>query len=159
MMNLKKLLLAATVVCIAVTPALAKRHGGDGLMGHKGQGGMKLEMFKVALDLTEQQEVEIQQIIDAQREMTEPLREQVRANRVAIREVMDQETLNEAQLETLMHEQSKLHTEMMVGKHATKAKIDQVLTPEQQQKHQELRDVRKERRGHKRLARNQQTLQ
>jgi Spy/CpxP family protein refolding chaperone len=159
MNTLKKLLLATTVICIAVTPALAKRHGGDGFMGHKGQGGMKMEMLKIALDLTEQQETEIQQIIDEQRKSTEPLREQVHANREAIRVVMDQDTLNEGQLHALMQEQSKLHTEMMVGKHATKTKIDQVLTPEQQQKHDELREARKERRGHKRLARNQQTQQ
>lgn len=159
MMNLKKLFLAAAVVCIAVTPAIAKRHGGDGFMGQNGQGGMKLEMLKVALDLTEQQEAEIQQIISTQREKVDPLREQVRANREAIHEVMEQDVLNEEQLHALVQEQSKLHTEMMVGKHATKAKIDQVLTPEQQQKHEELREIRKEHRGNKRLARHQQAQQ
>lgn len=155
MNNLKGLLLAVTVICIAAAPALAKRHGGEGLTGHQGQGTKQMNMLKVALDLSEQQQTEIQQIIAEQQKKAAPLREQVRANREAVREVMVQAALDEGKLQALMQEQSELRTEMMIEKHATQAKVSQVLTPEQQQKHEELRQVRKEHRAQKRLARQQ----
>ena len=155
MKNLRNVFLALAITGIIAAPALAKQYGGDGFMGHKGQKGMNVERLKVALDLTDQQQADIQQIINQQREKAQPAREQAQNNRDAIRDVMDQETLDETKLQALMQEQSKLRTEMMIERHATKAKIDQVLSPEQKQKHDELRELRQEHRQHKKMARQQ----
>ena len=86
MKSYKKVLLALAVVCLASTPVLAKRFGDSGFTGHKGQGGMRIETLKVALDLTEQQQAEIQQIVNEQRENSQPLREEMQTRREAIRE-------------------------------------------------------------------------
>ena len=159
MKTLRKVFLALAIVSIAAVPVLAKQHGGDGFMKHKGHKGMNMERLKVALDLTEQQQADIQQIINQQREKVQPVREQAQLNRDGIRELMDQENLDEAKLQALMQEQSKLRTEMMIERHATRAKIDQVLTPEQRQKHEELRELRQGQKKHKRFARYQEAPQ
>lgn len=155
MTHLKKIVLAAVIIALASTPALAKRPGGEGDFRHYGKMHQNFEMLKVALDLTPQQQEEIQQIIAKKKESTMPLRTQVHENKDALRKIMDKEVLNESQLQVLMQEKANLQTEMMIEKHELKTKIDALLTPEQQLKHAELRKLRMERKGQRRFAKGQ----
>jgi len=75
------------------------------------------------------------------------LREETKLNREALRAVFDAEVLDEPRLRELINTQAKLQADMMVAKHATRDKIDQILTPEQQKKHEDFRQQRMEKKG------------
>ena len=150
MHNLKALVFATLLISLAVAPAYAKRHGWDGSFDHDGKGPEHSEQFKRALDLTPQQEADLKRIHNASKEETASLRQETKANSGAIRSVFEAEILDELRLRELTSEQAKLHADMMIEKHATREKVDQILTPEQQKKHKEFRQQRMERRGHRR---------
>ncbi len=147
MYNLKTLACATLLIILAVTPAYAKRHGCDGPFEHDGKGPEHSERFKQALDLTAQQETDLKKIHVESKEETTSLREETKLNREALRAVFDAEVLDEPRLRELINTQAKLQADMMVAKHATRDKIDQILTSEQQKKHKEFRQQRMEQKG------------
>ena len=147
MNNLRFLTLALLITSLAIAPAFAKRHGCDNQFNHDGKRTGQIEQLKQALDLTPQQEVDIQEIRSASREQTASLREATQANREAIRESFGADTLDETRLRELIRAQAELRTDMMIAKHATRSKINQTLTPAQQSKHKEFRQQRMEQRG------------
>lgn len=152
MKHINRIVLTLAIIALSAAPVFAKPHGGEGALGQGGKGHRNLEMLKLALDLTPQQQEDIQRVVAESRENSSELREKVHANKTALRDVMDENILNESQLEALLQEKTRLHKEMMIERHTTKAKINELLTPQQQSKHQELRQSRMERRGHKRFA-------
>lgn len=143
MNSLKILTLALLITSLTIAPAFAKRHGCDSQFDHDGKKPRQAERFKQALDLTPQQETDIQGIRSESRERTATLREATKANREAIRENFGAEALDETRLRELSREQAELRADMMIAKHAMRAKINQVLTPEQQSKHKEFRMERR----------------
>lgn len=145
----KTFILALIVTSMAVAPAFAKRFGPEDCFEQGGKGKQHFAKISEALELTTQQEEQIQAIIAGQREATADLREKVQANRDAMHGIFDQEALDESRLQELTREQAELHTELMIAKHATRTKIDKLLTPEQQQKHAELRQQRRDHREHR----------
>lgn len=147
MHNLKHLALAFLLATLAITPAFAKpgRCGKASDIGE--QHATRLEHLKESLDLTAQQEREIKEILAASKEGNETLREEKRSTRRELREMSRADTLDEARLRELVRKQSDQRADMMIAKHATRARINQVLSPEQQEQHEAVRQQRQERRG------------
>lgn len=147
MHNLKILAVALLLTSLAIAPAFAKRNGCENFTERGGHGETRFEHIKDRLDLTEQQEKDIRKIIASSKEKAGKLREEKRATREAIREVTRAEALDETRLRELVRRQADQRVDMMVAKHAARSRINQVLTPEQQEEHKAIRNLRHERRG------------
>ena len=156
MHNLKYLTMALLLTTLAITPAFAKP-GQCGKACENGeQQATRFEHLKESLDLTAQQEAEIEEILASTKAKHEALREEKRVTREELREISRTDTLDESRLRELVRKQSDRRADMMIAKHATKARINQVLTPEQQEQHEAFRQQRHERRG---AAKHQQKRQ
>jgi len=147
MHNLKYLTLALFLATLAITPAFAKpgQHGKACENGE--QQATRLEQLKERLDLTAQQETEIKEILATSKEKNEALREEKRTTRKELQEISRAETLDESRLRKLVRKQSDQRADMMIAKHATRTRINQVLSTEQQEQHEAFRQQRQERRG------------
>ncbi len=152
MHNLKTLAMTLLLISLSIAPAYAKRHGGNGPFDHNGKGMSQIEQLKQVLDLTPQQEADIKGVFTESREKMAPLREDQQANRRAIRDLSDAESLDESRLRELVRKQADLQAEMMVERHATRSRVNQILTPEQQAKRDDFRQQRTERRESRRCA-------
>jgi Spy/CpxP family protein refolding chaperone len=149
MHNLKYLTLALLLVTLAITPSLAKPGQCDKSYENGEQQATRLEHLKERLDLTAQQETEIKEILASTKENNEALHEEKRVTREELREISGADTLDESRLRQLVRKQSDQRADMMIAKHATRTRINQVLTPEQQEQHEAFRQQRQERRGAK----------
>jgi Spy/CpxP family protein refolding chaperone len=147
MHNLKYLTLALLLVTLAITPAFAKRGQGDKACENGEQQATRLEHLKERLDLTAQQEAEIKEILASTKAKDEALREKNRMTSKELREISRAETLDESRFRELVRKQSDQRADIMIAKHATRTRINQVLTPEQQEQHEAFRQQRQERRG------------
>jgi Spy/CpxP family protein refolding chaperone len=147
MHNLKYLTLALLLVTLAITPAFAKPGQGDKACENGEQQATRLEHLKERLDLTAQQEAEIKEILASTKAKDEALREKNRMTSKAFREISRAETLDESRLRELVRKQSDQRADMMIAKHATRNRINQVLTPEQQEQHEAFRQQKQARRG------------
>jgi Spy/CpxP family protein refolding chaperone len=154
MHNLKYLTLALLLVALAMTPAFAK----PGKCGKGCENGerqtTRLEQLKENLDLTPRQEAEIKDILASTQAKHEAMREEKRMTREELRDVSRAESLDESRLRELVRKQSDQRADMMIAKHATRVRINQVLTPEQQEQHEAFRQQRQERRGAGKRQRN-----
>ena len=150
MYSLKTLPLSLLLISLAIAPAYAKRHGSGDPFDHGGKGPGQIERLKQALDLTPQQETSLKEIHTDSKEKTTTLRGEAEANREAIRDVFDAEILDEPRLRELTSEQAKLRSDLMIEKHAMREKVNQILTPEQQKKHEEFRQQRMGNKDHRR---------
>jgi Spy/CpxP family protein refolding chaperone len=147
MHNLKYVTLALLLVTLAITPALAKSGKCGKSYEHGERQAARLEQLKEKLDLTTQQETEIEGIITSAKTENEAFREEKRLTREEIRKLSRAEVLDETRLRELLSKQSEQRADMMIAKHATRTRINQVLTPEQQEQHETFRQQRQERRG------------
>lgn len=147
MHNLKYLTLTLLLVTLAITPALAKPGQFGKACENDEQQATRLEHLKERLDLTAKQEAEIKEILAAPKENNEALHEESRVTRGELREIFGADTLDEPRLRQLVRKQSDQRADMMIAKHATRTRINQVLTPEQQEQHETFRQQRQERRG------------
>ena len=140
MRNLRYLALALLLATLAITPAFAKP-GQCGKACENGeQQATRLERLKEKLDLTAQQETEIKEILASTKAKNVALREE-------LREISRADSLDESRLRELVRKQSDQRADMMIAKHATRNRINQLLTPEQQEQHEAFRQQRQERRG------------
>lgn len=147
MRSIKTLALVCLLASLATTPAYAKRHGWGSSLDHDSEQSGKVERLSAALDLSPQQRTEIQDIISTSRQSTTALREARGANTRSIRELLTNGVLDEARLRELLREQADLQADRLIAQHATRTRIDQVLTPAQQAKHEDLRQLRLARKG------------
>ena len=147
MQNLKYLTMALLLATLAITPAFAKP-GQCGKVCENGeQQATRFEHLKKRLDLTAQQEAEIKEILASTKAKNEALHEEKRVTRKELREISRAETLDVSRLRELVRNQSDQRADMMIAKHATRNRINQVLTPEQQEQHEAFRQQKQERRG------------
>jgi len=150
MYSLKTLPLSLLLISLVIAPAYAKRHGLGDPLDHEGKGPEQTERLKQALDLTPQQEASLKEIHTNSKEKTTTIRGKAEANREAIREVFDAEALDEPRLRELTSEQAELRSDLMIEKHAMRAQVNQILTPQQQKKHEEFRQQRMGNKEHRR---------
>ena len=147
MHNLKYLTLALLLSTLAITPAFAKPGQCGKAYENSEQQATRLEHLKERLDLTAQQETEIKEILATSKERNKALREEKRTTRKELREISKADTLDESRLRELVRKQSDQRADMMIAKHATRTRINQVLSSEQQEQHEAFRQQRQERRG------------
>ena len=150
MHNSKALAPAILLITLTIAPANAKRQGWGKPFGRDGQGSEHSGQFKLALDLSPQQEADLKGIHTTSKRERVSLREEAKANGEAIRRTFDAEVLDEPRLGELFSKKAELQADMMIAKHATREKVDQILTPEQQKKHEEFRQQRMKQKGHRR---------
>jgi Spy/CpxP family protein refolding chaperone len=147
MHNLRYLTLALLLVTLAITPAFAKPGQCDKACENGEQQATRLEHLKERLDLTAQQEAEVKEILASTKAKDEALREKKRMASKELREISRAEPLDESRLRELVRKQSDQRADMMIAKHATRNRINQVLTPEQQEQHEAFRQQKQARRG------------
>lgn len=145
MKSIKTLALVLFLVCLAGTTAFAMRHGAT--FGHEGKHARHIEQYKDALGLNAEQESEITKILAERQEMSMTQREERRKIQTALRNISSAENIDEEQIKALTLKQAELHAQMLMARQATQAKINRLLTPEQQAKHGEMRQQRMAKKG------------
>lgn len=151
-MKARRTLITAAVMAALAVPAFALAQGGfGGRHGgslHGGFGGPGLERFEEMLprlaeylELTDDQQSQIRAILDEEMPAIEDLREQLRTAHEAFRATHQPGDFDEAAVRAFAESQSQLHVELMVAGARTMSRIFTVLTPEQQDKLQDLRGL------------------
>jgi len=117
--------------------------GGDGFFGsHGGPGFLRmLPRLAAHLELTEEQQTQIEAIVDAAQTEIEPLREQAQTERETFREGHEPGDFDEATFRAHFETQAQLHVEMQLIGSEMKSSVFNVLTPEQQAELLELREL------------------
>mgnify|MGYP001098459421 CR=1 FL=1 len=145
MHKLKILSVALLLVSLAITPAYAKRNGCGNQCEQGGERIGKIAQLTEKLGLSPQQETDIKEIIAASKEKKELMRQEKKNTRNELREISSADTLDESRLRELVREQAEQQADTMVAMHATRAMVNQILTPQQQEQHEELRQQRQQR--------------
>jgi periplasmic protein CpxP/Spy len=134
----KKFFMVAAVVLalaaglsVAVTEAVAQNHT------KHGREGRMLQRMTEQLNLTEAQQAQIKTILQTQKSKTQPLRQQLRQNRLAQTGAVTG-TFDEAQVRSFASKHAQIMTDLTVEKERTKSQIYAVLTPDQRQKAQAM---------------------
>jgi len=120
--------------------------------GPDGFGGPGLHRFEemlpelaVVLDLSDEQQAQIEAILDAELPAIETMRDQLRDAHQAFRASQQPGAFDEAAIRAFAQSQSQTHVELMVAGARTMSRIHNVLTAEQQRRLEELRALRPER--------------
>jgi len=122
----------------------------DGPMdGEGGPGGPNLEMpgsgpekhlelLVVALDLNDAQKEQIQQILDAGRSRHEELRQELRQDEQALRQMLDASSFDEASFRAMSLKAAEKRIDLMVAGARLKPQVLAALTAEQQAKAEKI---------------------
>lgn len=129
----------------AVTAALAQNHG------KHGRDGRMLQRMTEQLNLTDAQQAQIKTILQTEKTKIQPLRQQLRQNRLAQTSVVTG-TFDEAQVRSFAAKQAQIMTDLTVERERTKSQIYAVLTPDQRQKAQALMQQHRQHHMHKHSA-------
>jgi Spy/CpxP family protein refolding chaperone len=149
MFNRTKLAAAALALAVAGTGtvALANEGGGRGVRGRGFYGGLR------ALDLTEDQKASLKSIMQEEREASEPQREQVRAVRQQIRQLLDSGKADPAEVGRLTIQAHTLGQQLREQHKRAFERFEAQLTPEQKAKLDQMKQEREQRgfgrRGHR----------
>ena len=147
---------ALLLIALVAAPAFAKQIGWSGPGSTDDHTTKRVEQLRLLLDLTPEQEEQIREIIDARQEESKQNREDIRSIHQEVRELMAASDLNEPRLRKLLHEEAEIKADRAIRRHATRAAINKILTPEQQEKNRALRDLKHHRKGkHIRAATNE----
>lgn len=142
----KFFIVTALMLTLAAGLAVAGTQGTNSPKGH--HGNWMLQRMTRELNLTEGQQTQIKSILQTERAKTQPIREQMRQNRLS-RSSTTPGTFDENATRAYATKQAQLMSNLMVERERTKSQIFAVLTPDQQQKAQQLMQQRKERRHHR----------
>lgn len=137
-----------TAIVLAVAAGLASAvaqvtHSGR----HSRHSGWMLRRMAAELNLTEAQQAQIKNILQAEKAKTQPLRQQLRQNRLA-QTSNTTAAFDEAQVRAFADKQAQLMSDLTVERERAKSQIFAVLTPDQRQKALALMQERKQRRQH-----------
>jgi Spy/CpxP family protein refolding chaperone len=151
-----KVIILSTVAALAI-PLAAMAGPGPGRGGPDGGGfgpgcmgpnfDRMFDHLSMVLDLSDEQEAQIEAIRTQTRAQIEPLTDQLQADRDAWRAQHDPGTFDEAAVRAFAASQSATHTEIAVIAARGMSQGWAVLTPEQQAQAQELMQRMKARRG------------
>lgn len=100
-----------------------------------------LEKMVVILDLTDQQKDQLENLFEKKWQDRQSMRTEMQASRESLREYKQGKEFNESEFRAIAQKHADLKTEMMVQRAKTKQQLFAVLTPEQQQKAEQLRDM------------------
>lgn len=137
-MTTRKILLATAVIgMMTATAAQAMPpHGGQGCgSGHRGFGSeARINRLADKLDLAPGQRERVRGIVDKARPGLRAVHDKMQDNRKAMRALMQQDKVSEAELRQLANARGQLVAEMTVQRARMKSDIRAVLTPEQRDK-------------------------
>ncbi len=123
--------------------------GALNLEQHEERMDHRMEMMTTVLDLSEEQNVQLEELMTQQWQDRQQLREKMHASRDALREVEAADTFNEADFLAKAITQAELKTEMMAERARMKQQLYALLTPEQQEKADKLSEMKGHRgKGH-----------
>ncbi|MBE0501176.1 MAG: Spy/CpxP family protein refolding chaperone [Desulfuromonadales bacterium] len=114
---------------------------------HEERMGRKLAMMTTLLDLSAEQQTQIEALFNQQYLEKQKVREQMEANRDAMQQAKTAIPFNEADFRAKAAVQAELKTDMMVAHAKLKQQIHAVLTPQQQKKADDLGDMMGDERG------------
>ena len=150
MYSLKILILALFIISLATASAFANRQNSMNASEVEDILSERLHRLGEAIGLTPQQQIQIQAIIAENQQEMRDLHKEIRANRAELRELLDNEDLDESRLRQLVGIQAELKIRKMMKRHGIRNRINSVLTDEQLQK----RDALRQHRGGRREAFN-----
>lgn len=121
---------------------------------HGRHGGWMLQRMTAELNLTETQQARIKTILEAEKAKIQPLRQQLRQNRLDQAGSMTG-SFDEAQVRAFAGKQAQLMTDLTVERERARSQIFAVLTPDQRQEAVALMQEHRQRRQH-RMHKNSQ---
>lgn len=113
-----------------------------GKRGHRGGKGMMLR----GVDLTDEQKVQVKQIMETSRAKMKTVHDQIKANRQQLEAISENGNFDAAQVQALAVQQGNLHAQMIIEKERVKSQIYQILTTEQKAKAAEMKAQMKQKR-------------
>lgn len=105
------------------------------------------ERMGVVLDLTDEQKQQLQTLHQQRQEQQQQLREQMQASRDKMREAGRTDNFNEEEFRATAQQHADLKTQMMVEMAKSRQQMASILTPEQLEKAEQLKEMRGERCG------------
>jgi protein CpxP len=137
-------------------PRLRDGFGGQGFGGGRGPGARMAAdpaaMLPLRqLDLTEAQRTQIRQLAERHRSEVRPLLERLRSAAGARRQAMEASPLDEGRIRGAVEELSRVEADLAVHRARLRSEIFALLTPEQQQRAEQLRAERDARLQQRRL--------
>ncbi|HEX2327743.1 MAG TPA: Spy/CpxP family protein refolding chaperone [Candidatus Angelobacter sp.] len=133
----KKLFIVSAIIlalAMGLAAAFAQQAGPGRGYGHH---GWMLKKMTKELNLTEPQQAQVKNILQAEHGKMQPLMQQMRDNEKARNEAVT-ENFNEADARAYANKQAQLNADLIVEKERVKSQIYAVLTPEQRQKAMQL---------------------
>lgn len=135
-MRFHRLLLAFGLLAVSAMPMAAfAAYGGRGPGGPDAFGGpmpMPLMMILRHVNLTADQQSQIQQILEANFTQNQPLMQQLRSTRESIADkILSPGKVSAADLAPMQAQEARLHQQLAQNMAATALKLRAVLTPEQ----------------------------
>jgi protein CpxP len=104
-------------------------------------GAQHMKMLSVALDFTDEQNTQVKQLVMAQREQMQPRRQALREGRRQLHEMKASPSFDEVAFRTLAQSVASQRIDLMVLRAQMRQKVFALMTPEQQQKAQKLKQV------------------
>lgn len=144
---MKRLAIALSCLLLAFTlPALAgNHHGGDCDKCGTGPTDKHMQRLQVMLDLSTDQQQQINRILAEREQQLETLHQQCRELQQQLQQLGEAESFDRKKAEQLAAEQAGLKVTKLATKHQARQQIDAVLTPEQRSKHNQLRELKPQR--------------
>lgn len=102
----------------------------------------RVMMMSSVLDLTAEQKSQVEVLTRQQWQDKQQLREQMQTNRAALRQLQSAATFDEAEFLATARKQAELKTAMLVAKAQMKQQIYALLTPPQQEKTEQLAELK-----------------
>lgn len=133
--------------------ALAQKRCGR----HHGGPMFNLEMLAEELELTEEQQAQLEEQKFAARKSAIETRSKLKLQRLELHKLMRADTPDESKIKSTVEEMGELKTELQLNRVQTKLNMHKILTPEQREKMQSLKrefrrhrgpEFRQHRRGH-----------
>jgi Spy/CpxP family protein refolding chaperone len=147
---MQKKFFLVTALVLAAAAGLYAGVTQDTRGGHRDHSGRMLQRLTQELNLTDAQQAQIKTIVQTEKAKVQPLRQQLRQNRLAQAQTGGTAgTFDEAQVRAFAAKQAQLMSDLTVERERTKSQIYAVLTPEQRTKAQALLQQRREHRMHK----------
>lgn len=134
------------------------RRGGPGFGPGQGRGGPQAGLALRALDLTDAQREQVEQLMQQHRQQTRALVERAHAAEEAQRQAMEAPSFNEQQIRAAAQALAEVQTDLAVQQARLRSDIYALLTSEQQQRLQQMQAER-EGREKERRTRMQQRRQ
>ncbi len=109
-------------------------------------------LFRIGeeLGLSDAQRQEMRALVQEERDVMKPLHKQLHEQRMAIRQSSEPGKFDEVKARAFASEQAKVLAEIIVARERLRAKLYNVLTPEQQQKFEQMKKDFQERRDSRR---------